>query len=200
MRAADVRRVLEWYSARRYSVLFVSLLLTLILAPVTQEYHLQGWLLDSLYLVTLAAAAGGLDSSRRRIWAAVIVTVTAALRLLGRQMVWEPASQLATGLFVGLAVVAAVTSLRFALQGRHADRERVGAALSTYLLAGQVFGMCYWQIGQLRAGTFAAAGTPTAAGALDLPTCVYFSFVTLGDPGIRRYCALDADRTRSGGE
>jgi hypothetical protein len=171
--------VLEWYSAHRHSVLFVSLLLTLILAPVTQEYNLQGWPLESLYLVSLAAAAGGLDSSRKRMWATVVVTLTAALRLLGRRMGWEPASQLATGLFVGLAVVAAVTSLRFALQGRHADRERVGAALSTYLLAGQVFGMCYWQLEQLRAGTFTAAGAPAAAGALDLPTCVYFSFVTL---------------------
>jgi hypothetical protein len=155
----------------------------MVLAPVSQEYHLQGWPLELLYLITLAAAAGGMGTFRGRFWAAVAVVMTAALRFLGRSLRWEPVSQMAAALFVGLAVLAAVALLRFALKGRHADRERLTAALSAYLLAGQLFGVCYWQIGQLRAGTFATAGAPAAAGALDLPTCMYFSFVTLATLG-----------------
>lgn len=173
----------DWYVRRRHSVVFLSLLLTLILAPVTQEYQLRSGLVELLYLMNLAAAAVGLDSSRERGCAVVIVTLTAVSRLLGRWLNLEAASELASMLFVGLAIVAAVASLRFALKGQHANSERLSAALSAYLLAGHVFGVCYWQVEQLRAGSFAVGGTPVVAGTLDLPTCVYFSFVTLATLG-----------------
>jgi hypothetical protein len=168
---------------RRHSVLFLSLMVTLILAPVSQEFRLPGWPVELLYLITLAAAAVGLDSSRRRRWAMVVVTLTAAFRILGRSMNLEAVSALATTLFVGVAALAAVTSLRFAFQSGHADRERMSAALSTYLLAGHMFGVCYWQVQHLRAGTFAISGVPLVVGAMDLSTCVYFSFVTLATLG-----------------
>jgi hypothetical protein len=173
----------DWYFAHRYSVLFLSLLLTLILSPVAKEFGLPSWPVELLYLLNLAAASVGLDSSHWRKWAAVIVVSTAALRVLGRWLNLEVASGLATMLFVGLAVLAAVTSLRFAFRGKYADRERLCAALSTYLLAGHIFAVCYWQVDQLRAGTFAEGGTPVLAGAVDLSTCVYFSFVTLATLG-----------------
>jgi len=92
-------------------------------------------------------------------------------------------SELAAALFVGLAILAACASLRFALNAERVNREQVAAALSTYLLAGHVFGVCYWQVEQLRARSFAVSGVPVAAGTLDLPTCVYFSFVTLATLG-----------------
>jgi hypothetical protein len=156
---------------------------TLILGPVSQEFRLPGWPVELLYLITLAAAAVGLDSSRRRRWAMVLVILTAAFRILGRLLNLEAASALATTLFVGVAALAAVTSLRFAFQSEHADRERMSAALSTYLLAGYMFGVCYWQVQHLRAGTFAISGAPLVVGALDLSTCAYFSFVTLATLG-----------------
>ena len=56
----------DWYFARRYSVLFLSLMVTLILAPVSEEYRLPGWPVELLYLMNLTAAAVGLDSSRGR--------------------------------------------------------------------------------------------------------------------------------------
>jgi hypothetical protein len=158
-------------------------MVTLILGPVSQEFQLPGWPVELLYLIALAAAAVGLDSSRRRRWAMVVVTLTAAFRIMGRWLNLEVASELATTLFVGLAALAAVASLRFAFLGRHADRERLCAALSTYLLAGHMFGVCYWQVQHLRAGTFAISGAPVAIGTLDLSTCVYFSFVTLATLG-----------------
>jgi hypothetical protein len=176
-------RLSEWYSARRHSALFLSILVTLILAPIIQECHLRSGAVESLYLIILTAEAGGIESLRGRRWAALTVILTAVLRVLGRRLNFEPASEAATVLFVGLSVMAAATSFRFAFQGERENRERLGAALSTYLLAGQVFGVCYWQIAQLRAGSFAVGGVPTAVGALDLPTSVYFSFVTLATLG-----------------
>jgi hypothetical protein len=54
----------DWYSARRHSVLFLSLLVGLILAPIMQEHRLGGRAVESLYLIILTAAAGGIDSLR----------------------------------------------------------------------------------------------------------------------------------------
>ena len=173
----------DWYFTHRHSVLFASLLLTLILGPVTQEFGLPSWPVELLYLMNLAAAAFGLDRSRWRKGAAAVVISTAALRFVGRWSNLGGVSELATVLFVGLAALAAVSSLRFAFQGKGVDRERLCAALSTYLLAGHMYGVGYWQIEQLRAGSFVVGGAPVAAGALDLPTCVYFSFVTLATLG-----------------
>jgi hypothetical protein len=104
--------------------------------------------------------------------------LTAALRALGRRLNFEPASEAATILFVGLSVLAAATSLRFAFQGEQENRERLGA-LSTYLLAGQVYRSVLLANRTTWAGSFAVGGAPTAAGALDLPMSVHSSFVTL---------------------
>jgi hypothetical protein len=176
-------RLVDWYLERRYTLLFLSLLLTLILAPVTQELGLRSGPLELLLLMNLGAASVGLGSSRARKWAAAVIILTAILRILGRWSNLEPASDVATILFVGLAAWAAISSLRFALKGQQVDRERLGAALSAYLLAGHIFGVCYWQVEQLRAGSFSVGGTPVLAGALDLPTCIYFSYVTLATLG-----------------
>ena len=172
-----------WYVQRRHRVLFLSLLLTLILAPVSQEYQLRSGLVELLYLMILAAAAAGLDGSHERRWAIVIVTLTAVSRSLGWWSNLKAASALAAILFVALAILAAIASLRFALKSQHANGERLTAALSTYLLAGHMFGVCYWQVEQWRVGSFAVGGAPVSAGTLDLPTCVYFSFVTLATLG-----------------
>jgi ion channel len=158
-------------------------MVTLILAPVSEEFRLPGWPVELLYLMILAAAAVGLASSRRRRWAMVVVILTAVFRILGRSLDLEAASALATTLFVFVTAWAALTSLRFAFQSGHADRERMAAALSTYLLAGHMFGVCYWEVQHLRAGTFAMSGSPVVVGAMDLSTSVYFSFVTLATLG-----------------
>lgn len=184
---SPVRRVrpgvADWYSGRRHSILFLSLLLALILAPVMQELRLRSGAVESLYLIILAAAVGGIDSARGRRWAVLLVILTAALRVLGRRLNLDLLLETTTLLFVALCILAAATSLRFAFQGEQENRERLGAALSAYLLAGQVFAVCYWQIAQVRAGSFAIGGAPSAAGALDLPTSVYFSFVTMATLG-----------------
>lgn len=173
----------DWCLNRRRGVLFLSLLLTLVLAPVLQEYHQRRGAVELLYLMILGAAAFTLDGPRSRIWAFAAVALTAVLRILGRSSDLPVAAEIAAALFVGLAILTGVNSLRFALTGQNVTSERIGAALSTYLLAGQVFGVCYWQVEQLHTGSFAMGGAVPPAGALDLPTSVYFSFVTLATLG-----------------
>jgi hypothetical protein len=62
------------------------------------------------------------------------------------------------------------------------DTERLSAALSAYLLAGHCFGIAYFEVAELRPGSFAIAGVANQ-GTLDLQTAIYFSFVTLATLG-----------------
>jgi voltage-gated potassium channel len=86
-------------------------------------------------------------------------------------------------LSVVLTIFAAIAALRFALRGQKVDSERLSAALSAYLLVGHCFGIAYYQVEQLRPGSFAIGGAPTQLSQLDLQTAVYFSFVTLATLG-----------------
>jgi voltage-gated potassium channel Kch len=109
--------------------------------------------------------------------------LTVLLQFLGRWLHIEAATAGATVMNVVLAVFAAFAALRFALRGGHVDSERLCAALSAYLLAGHFFGLAYLQVEQLRPGSFAIGGVPFQPKQLDLPTAIYFSFVTLATLG-----------------
>jgi len=173
----------ERYFRSPYTVLFFSLVITLVAAPVAAEYHLRTWPIELLLIVCLAVAAVGYGTpqGRRRLLAIIVLTVL--LRVLGRWLHVELISATARLMSVGLAVFAACAAFRFALRGRRVDSERLGAALSTYLLAGHCFAMVYFQLEQWRSGSFSIAGTPTDPTQFDLQTAMYFSFVTLATLG-----------------
>ncbi len=176
-------RVSEGYFRRPYTILFFSLVITLVAAPIAAEYHFRTWPIELLLIVSLAVAAVGYRTTqgRRRLLAIVVLTVL--LRVLGRWLHVELISTTAMLLSVGLAVFAAVAAFRFALRGRRVEAERLGAALSTYLLAGHCFAMVYFQLEQWRPGSFSIIGTPTEPTQFDLQTAMYFSFVTLATLG-----------------
>ena len=167
------------YLRRPYGILFLSLLVTLIAAPIAAEYQLRTWPIELLLIVNLAVAAIGYGTTRGRRRLLAIVTLTGLLRILGRWTPFQAASRAAALLSVVLTVFAAIAALRFALRGQKVDSERLSAALSAYLLAGHCFGVAYFQLEQFHPGSFAIGGTPTELLQFDLPTAIYFSFVTL---------------------
>jgi Ion channel len=171
------------YLQRPYGILFFSLLVTLVAAPVAAEYQLRTWPIELLLIINLAVAAVGYGTSRGRRRLLAIVTLTAMLRILGRWLHIEAAASGAVLLSVLLAVFATIAALRFALRGRKVDSERLSAALSAYLLAGHCFGIVYFQVEQFRTGSFAIGGAATQLSQLDLQTAIYFSFVTLATLG-----------------
>jgi hypothetical protein len=174
----------EEYLRRPYRILLLSLLVTLVAAPVASEYQLRTWPIELLLIVNLAVAAVGYDRPRGRHRLLAVVALTAVLRILGRWLHVEAAATAATLLSVALAFFAAIAALRFALRGRKVDSERLSAALSAYLLAGHCFGIAYFQVEQLRPGSFSIGGAPTTqVTQLDLQTAIYFSFVTLATLG-----------------
>lgn len=176
-------RLSERYLRRPYTLLFFSLVVTLVAAPAAAEYHLRSWPIELLVIVSLAVAAVGYGTpwGRRRLLA--IVVLTALLRVLGRWLQIDEISTTARLMSVGLAVFAAIAAFRFALHGRRVDSERLGAALSAYLLAGHCFAMAYFQLELWRPGSFSIAGMPTDPTQFDLQTAMYFSFVTLATLG-----------------
>ena len=171
------------YLRRPYRILFLSLVVTLIAAPIAEDYQLRTWPIELLLIVNLAVAAVASRTARWRGWLLTFVVLTGLLRVLARWFHVEAASTSATLMSIALAVLAAIAALRFALRGRKVDAERLSAALSAYLLAGHFFGIAYFQIEQARPGSFAIAGAPSQPQQLDLQTAIYFSFVTLATLG-----------------
>jgi len=171
------------YLRRSYRLLFLSLVITLIVAPIAAEYQLRTWPIELLLIVNLAVAAAGYRTARGRHLLLAVVMLAVLLRILARWRHVEGASTGATLLGVTLAVFAAYAALRFALKSGKVDSERLSAALSAYLLAGHFFGITYFQIEQLRPGSFAIAGVATLPAQLDLQTAIYFSYVTLATLG-----------------
>jgi hypothetical protein len=164
---------------QRYSVLFLTLLLTLIIAPVTGELRLPTAPVEMLLLLAAAFAATGnvTPGLRWTLW--LLAGLAGLFRVAGRVLEIHAASRAGVMLWLILAIAASVATLRYALRGRHVDLEHIASALSAYLLAGHLFGVAYHEINRLLPVSFSFAGQPVAQGALDLQSAIYFSFVTL---------------------
>jgi Ion channel len=172
-----IGRLARAYLQRRYAILFYSLLLTMVAAPLFASMGFETNVIE-LFLATnlLAAIIPVGKRSGRRI---LFVTLIAALLLRLGAGLLEQSTLAAASLMIWtlIALIAAGVALSFAFRAQSIDREHVYAALSAYLLAGVFFGNFYWTLEQIRPGTFALAGDflPSSA--------IYFSFVTLATLG-----------------
>jgi hypothetical protein len=81
--------------------------------------------------------------------------------------------------WVTVVVLATAVAVRHAFGRGVVDRERILAALDAYLLVGFLFGVAYLLVDRLWPASFGGA----AAGPLDLPHAMYFSFVTIATLG-----------------
>jgi hypothetical protein len=172
------------YLARRYAILFYSLLVTLAAGPFLDAFSVEVSVVEALLAVNLAAAIVPLAAGvvRRVLLGLFIVTwiVWIGGAWLGRPTV----SAASFGVWAIIAVLAVASALQFALRARVIDREHLYAALDAYVLFGLFMGVGYWALESLAPGSFhlttAAAG---GDGGFSLPTAVYFSFVTLATLG-----------------
>jgi hypothetical protein len=165
---------------RRNEILFFTLLATLVAAPLLAPYAAGTLILQGILGVNLIAALarerGRVAVRGMLVAVAVLIPVRIAADWLGHPLV----SGIALTLLAATALVAAVWTVRFALEGDKVDSEHVFAALSAYLLAGIFCGVLYWQVEKLSPGSILVAG---ASGQLPLPAAVYFSFMTLATVG-----------------
>jgi hypothetical protein len=175
----SVRSLLARYERHRFALLFWSLLLTLGAHPALNAVIPGASVLEALLVVNLVAAILSVarESSIRGplAFGVAFVAVRAGEIMLGVRSLL-PLSQ---ALWVAASVLATASAVRYALRPGRVDGERIFAALDAYLLAGLVFGVCYWALELNWPGSFGAASTID----LGLARAIYFSFVTLATLG-----------------
>jgi len=166
------------YFRLRYTILFYSLLLTMVAAPASGALGLRVGLIEIFLAANLIAAIIPIGNRKERRLLLVVLLVIAVIMRLGAGWINEAAlSAVSLMIWTMLALLAAASALRFAFRAQSIDREHVYAALSAYLLAGIFFGVSYWVLEQIWPGSF------TVAGAFSPNSAIYFSFVTLATLG-----------------
>ena len=171
----------EAYRARRYAVLFYTLLLMLVAIPTASTIGLPQTAIKFLLGICLLAAAlpNGTRRTRNLLIAAVVVLLLA--RFASEQGYVPTTSGLFPSLYGLIGLIAAAAALRFAVSAERIDSEIIFAALSTYLLAGVFFGQIYWALELAVPGSLVGPDPVTDA------TTVYYSFVTLATLGYGDY-------------
>ena len=172
-----LRKLRRPYLRQRYTILFYTLLLTMVAAPVFDALEFPGVLIESLLAANLLAAVLPVSDRRGR---SVLLALMFLVWLARSAIAWleHPAlSAMTLGIWTVIGLLAAALALRFAMRAASVDAEHLYAALSAYLLAGIFFGLFYWVLEQSWPGTFAFPGKFSRA------TALYFSFVTLATLG-----------------
>lgn len=171
-----LRNLGRFYLRRRYTILFYTLVFTLVASPVAAAFGLSGALIESLLGANLLAAVMPVKAGRNR---SLLLAFMTAMWLARPGTAWFGHRALSTMTLVAwtlIGVLAAAVALRFAMRAVKVDAEHLFAALSAYLLAGIYFGLLYWALEQLHPGTFTGGNLSRTGG-------IYFSFVTLATLG-----------------
>jgi hypothetical protein len=168
------------YLRVRYMILFYSLILTFVAAPLLRVLGLKLGLVRLLMVGNLLLAVVPIDNrhGRRLLMGILVAALAVQLESSWLRQGAISSGSLALGISVGLFAIAG--ALRYAMLAAEIDTEHVYAALSAYVLAGFVFGVCYWLLEQSWPGSLLMA---SARVDFSLPSTIYFSFVTLASLG-----------------
>jgi hypothetical protein len=175
--------VWQHHRANRYRLVFYSLLLTLVIAPL---FSLLGighlWMAPLLALSVFSAVFGALRGRRREKLLMALAGLLLFIASLPESLtgIWLNVS--AIGGCMLFAILAIVVSVRYALRPGEVGTEQVYASLSGYLLAGIVFAVLYFAVDRFVPGSLGPAGA-TPAAPVELNEMIYFSFVTLATLG-----------------
>jgi len=177
-RTSQPRGLLEGYLRHRFAWLFLTLLLTLGATPALRV-AVPGFPLELLLAVNLVAAIASAAHER---WIQLLLLLGGAFLLTrGIQVLTGAEALLSVSqvLWVLAALLATATAVRHAMGVGPVNAERIFAVLDAYLLAGLIFGVCYWLLDQ----TWPASFGPGVASPLALSQAIYFSFVTIATLG-----------------
>ena len=177
-RAGGIAALGRDYFRRRYEILFYSLLLTMVAAPLVESMGFSGSLIELFLAGNLLAAVLPIGRrSGRQLLLGILLSVALIMRLGAGWLNQATLSAASLMIWTLLALLAAADAVSFALRAQSIKREHVYAVLSAYLLAGVFLGNFYWTLEQVRPGGFTVAGDFSRASAM------YFSFVTLSTLG-----------------
>jgi hypothetical protein len=164
------------YFKRRYTILFYTLVFTMVSSPVLTAFGRSGALIEPLLAASLLAALMPLDTGRNRSLLLAVMTAACLARPLTAWFGHHTLSAVTLGVWTLMGLFAAAAALRFAMRGLKVESEHLFAALSAYLLAGFYFGLLYWALEQIHPGMFSTSDFSRSG-------AIYFSFVTLATLG-----------------
>jgi Ion channel len=167
------------YQRHRFAWLFASLLLTLGVGSTLDALAPRYNPLQVLLAFNLLAAIASVAHEGYMRVPLVLGLGFVGARVLRAALGVPGMLTVSDGLWLTAIVLAMLTSLRHALGRGPVNSERILAALDAYLLAGLLFGVAYWALDAMWAGSFATS-TP---GGFGLPRAIYFSFVTIATLG-----------------
>jgi hypothetical protein len=170
------------YTRNRHALLFFTLLLSLIVLPLSRPLGFEGVLLQAVLAINLLAGVLAMQAGFARKVVLVALLLAVVGRLAATQLNSEYAELIGQVVWAMFALLTAWTSLVFALRGSQVGSEQVFAALSAYLLAGLCFGQLYWAIDQHWPASISEAATDTGT-KLSLASAIYYSYVTLASLG-----------------
>ena len=170
------------YLRHRYGVLFYSLLLTLIVAPILKAIGMSGGLLQLFLALNLLAGALPIESRKGRWVLPAILLAAILIRILSVQAGHVGLSTAGLVFWTGIALYAVFSALRFALCSPAITLEHLYAALSAYLLVGVFLGVLYYGLDQMWPNSIIVNG-PGASLPFHLGEGIYFSFITLATVG-----------------
>jgi hypothetical protein len=177
--ARTARRFVEGYFQHRFAWLFATLMLAIGVQPLVQTVVPGVNLLGPLLALSLFAAIA--SAARQRTFRFLIGLGAGwiLLRALRQAIGGDTVAFLGEAVWVAACLLATGATARQALRGRAVDSERIFAALDAYLMAGLLFGVCYWTLEFHLPESFGAAATRDLAP----QAAIYFSFVTLATLG-----------------
>jgi hypothetical protein len=130
------------YLGHRYAVLFYSLLLTLVGAPILKAIGMPGTGMQVFLGLNLLAAALPADSRKGRWVLPAILLVAVVLRIVSLQAGYAALGIVSLVLWTLIALYAVFGALRFSLRSTVITSEHLYAALSAYLLVGCSWACC----------------------------------------------------------
>jgi len=170
------------YLQYRYAVLFYSLLLTLVAAPILKAIGLPPNVMQLFLGLNLLAVSIPLESRKGRWVLTAFVLLAIVLRIGSLQAGHAGLSTLSLWLFTAIGLYAVFIALRFALRSSVITSAHLYAALSAYLLAGVFMGVLYWSLDQVWPNSIIVNGPGASEPFLPMEG-IYFSFITLATVG-----------------
>ena len=172
---------MSYYARHRYAILFCTLLATIAIGPLLEEFGFDARVIEVFLAANLLAAMVPFSQSRRRYLLYALVALALSSRYATESMGLGKASSASLVLWTVVAAIAAVRAVRFSLSSVKVDAEHLCAALSAYLLTGVFLGVTYVAVEHFAPGSILSAGEPDPT--FTLTDAIYFSFVTLATLG-----------------
>lgn len=179
-----IRNLTETYGRRRFACLFLTLLVSLVAAPVLPALGFSGRVME-VFLALNVLAAVLITMFSVGSYVAMGLFVLVLVTRIGNHLVgYGLLLETSQGAGALVCIVTIIVMFRYALSEGRVTSERIFAALNVYLMIGIMCGLFFCIFEELWPKSFSIQGSPHDGNKETLMAhMIYFSFVTLGTLG-----------------